>query len=139
MSVDTEATEFSSMVEPDTAEVAKTRHRFCAWLQQAKVPDEDASDLATAFSELVTNAAAASRGTTEPVTSRAWIEADTVVLEVANTVTSPADFRVSRWDLDDPLRPGGRGLMIVQAFTDDLEIDVRGRTLLVRCRRHVRR
>lgn len=139
MSVDAEATQFLSMPGPDTAELAKTRHRFSDWLEAAQVPEDDASDLAVAFSELVTNAAAASRETAEPVSSRAWIEDDTLVLEVANTVTGPDGVTTTRWDLDDPLRTGGRGLLIVQAFTDDLEIDVRGRTLIVRCRRHLRR
>lgn len=139
MTVDAEATPFLSTPASEMVDVATTRHRFCDWLHDAHVPEDDASDLAVAFSELVTNAAMASRGANEPVTTRAWVEGDTVVLEVANTVAAPSGTDVSRWDLEDPLRPGGRGLLIVQAFTDDLEIDVRGRRLIIRCRRHVRR
>ena len=44
---------------------------------------------------------------------------------------------VARWDLDDPLRGGGRGLLIVRAYTDTMEIDSVGGTVVVRCARRV--
>lgn len=140
MAVEPEAaqTRFESAAGTDTAEVAEVRHDFTEWLARVDVDDEIVSDLAVAFSELVTNAAEASNGSGKPIATRAWFDDADLVLEVANTVPTATPPEIHRWDLDDPLRPGGRGLMIVQAYTDDLQVDVSGRTLIVRCRRHLR-
>lgn len=48
---------------------------------------------------------------------------------------SPAD----RWDLDDPLRTGGRGLLIVSALVDHVEAehDVTNSCTVVRVRRNL--
>jgi hypothetical protein len=43
----------------------------------------------------------------------------------------------AHWDYDDPLRPGGRGLLIVESLVDDLAITPPSgvEPLRVRCRR----
>ena len=88
------------------------------------------------FSELATNASRASNGSGRRAEANAWAESDSVLLEVANPVSaSVAPPR--RWDLDDPLRAGGRGLMIVRAYTDDISVSATDRTVTVRCRRFV--
>jgi len=57
------------------------------------------------------------------------------VLEVCNPQATWVDAD-RRWDLDDPLRAGGRGLLIVRSLVDDLDIDVdpEAGSTTVRCR-----
>lgn len=87
------------------------------------------------FSELVSNAARAAARVDDVPQIDAWTEPDdSVVLEVSNAVP-PGESPVTHWDLDDPLRAGGRGLVIVRAYTDVVEVDAEDHTVTVRCRR----
>ena len=111
------------------------RHDFSQWLERCRVARDISGELLTAFSELVANAIHAADHAASEALACAWRDGDDVVLEVANA--TPGSIRpVHRWDLQDQLRAGGRGLQIVQAFTDSVEIDQddQGR-LIVRCRR----
>lgn len=115
----------------------QARDDFAGWLRRASVDGEDASDLSVVFSELVANAVSAS-GRSARVEARAWQDGTDVVLEVTNTMKDGAPHVSQRWDMADELRKGGRGLMIVRAYVDQVEVgssDQGG--VVVRCRRHV--
>ena len=116
------------------ADTGTARSAFVAWMGGAGVDDDVAGELAVVFSELAANAAKASPPSDDPAKVAAWTEPDSVVIEVSNRVgTVPR--RRPRWDLSDPLRSGGRGLMIVRAYTDDIAFQATGDTVVVRCRR----
>lgn len=115
--------------------ITETRRDFEAWLRTTVAEDDDVHDMAVVLSELASNAAAgAAAGSHAEIHAR--IEGDQICLEVRNRIAG-AVADVDRWDLDDPLRGGGRGLLIVRAYTDSLEIVSVGRTVVVRCARRV--
>ena len=87
------------------------------------------------LSELGSNAAnGAAPGTEARIES--WLDAGVLHLAVANRVEE-ATTDIQRWDLDDQLRGGGRGLLIVRAYTDSMEIDTAGGEVSVRCTRRL--
>lgn len=94
-------------------------------------------DLVVVTSELLANAIDASPGDAT-VALRGTNVGAVVTLEAINRVSewvSPAD----RWDMDDPLRTGGRGLLIVSALVDHIEAehDVANFCTVVRVRRNL--
>lgn len=105
----------------DTAVIADARAMLHGWLTDAGVDDCGVvGDLSVVLSELVANAVEASPHDGSVVV-RIQLEEGTVVLSVVNDVrewVAPAE----RWDLDDPLRAGGRGLLIVSALADDVTV-----------------
>jgi len=115
--------------------IVDTRRAFEDWLRAELAEEDDVHDLTVVLSELASNAVAGAVRGTHPVVHAA-IERDQVCLEVRNEVRS-GGADVGRWDLDDPLRGGGRGLLIVRAYTDSMEIDSVGSTVVVRCARRV--
>jgi anti-sigma regulatory factor (Ser/Thr protein kinase) len=115
------------------------RHDFEVWLRDTCVDDDAQSELGVVFSELAANAVDASPKPSAEVIARAWHDGEDVVLEIVNA-SGRASPPSNDWDLDDPLRPGGRGLVIVEAFVDELEVaNEAGGRLRVRCRRHLAR
>ena len=112
MIVQPSPTRFPPREMVSVADLSAVRAEFVAWLEGA--------------------------GETPPGASRATVAAhidvDVLVVEVANEVsaaaTTPSEHE---WDLNDPLRTGGRGLLLVSAFVDDIDVDVVGRRLVVRC------
>ena len=114
------------------AALAVVREAFVEWLTGITTSDERIEDLSVVISELGANAVRGTPDGAEPATVSAWIEDGRVVLEVANRV---ADLTVpdADWDLADPLRTGGRGLLLVSAFVDDVHVDVEGDVLVIRC------
>jgi hypothetical protein len=127
---------FRTDLETSPAACASSRAAFVRWLTAAGILDGPRDELAVVFSDLATNASRASAGSGRRAEANAWAESDSVLLEVANPV--PASVPPPRrWDLDDPLRPGGRGLMIVRAYTDDISVTATDRMVTVRCRRFV--
>ena len=127
---------FETPLPASTAAVTPSRRAFRAWLDELGVGEDVSCELAIVFSELLANAVGASPETDE-VNASAAVEDGTVVIEVANAL-APCSVPVERWDFDDPLRAGGRGLMIVRAYTDLLEIDVGDDEIVVRCERRLR-
>ena len=119
----------------DGAIVARARESFQRWLATAFDDDDLVEEMTVVFAELTSNAASAAADPSDAITARAWCESDDLVLTVTNTVTTAE--QVTRWDMGDPLRGGGRGLMIVRAFTDALDVVADERTVTVRCRRAV--
>lgn len=121
---------------PDS--IAGARHAFRAWLEASSASADDIADLAVVLSELAANALAGSAGgpTGGSADIHAGLEGDELWLEVVNELPNEAPD-VLRWDLDDPLRGGGRGLMIVRAYTDSMEVGSVDGTVSVRCTRHL--
>ncbi len=113
------------------------RHDFAGWLRHLGVDEEAAEDSTVVFSELTTNAVHGSPDAASHVNVRAECEDDELLLDVRNP-TAPDGYRARRWDLDDPLREGGRGLLIVRALVDELDVSHDGGDLAVRCRWRVR-
>ena len=128
---------FAASYESNTAVIADARTAFSAWLG-ARHDGELHDEMLVVLSELVSNAVAASQAGTDEITVQAWIDDDGLTLEVTNPA-SAVFTTASCWDLDDPLRTGGRGLILVEALVDDLSIappDDR-HPLSVRCRREL--
>jgi anti-sigma regulatory factor (Ser/Thr protein kinase) len=125
---------FRITLDPIMVAIAESRQSFERWLDDLGLDDGAREELAVVFSELVSNATRAAARTGDVPEIEAWIEPDSVVLEVSNPV-APGETAVLDWNLDDPLRQGGRGLMIVRAYTDDVSVTTAEDTLTVRCRR----
>lgn len=130
---------FKSSFPASVGSLSGPRQTFSRWLTDDGADASTAEELAVVYSELVSNAAA-DRGTSEgQIRTEAWREDADVVLTVENPGTD-AGPGVRQWDLGDALRGGGRGLMLVRAFTDSVEAlrSSRG-ALVIRCRRHLAR
>ncbi len=116
--------------------ISVARLAFDAWLGKVTTDPELLEDMAVVVSELASNAVEGA----DPERPEAEIRADVTdgVLEVVvSNRTPPTDAEVRRWDLDDTLRGGGRGLVIVRAYTDTLAVDSTGHTVSVRCTRRL--
>lgn len=115
-----------------------TRSHFAGWMQTAELEDDVASDLEVVFSELTANAVAGSPGTSDHVDVRAEIDDGVMVLDVSNHVDDPSLRPGSAPDIGDPLRRGGRGLLITRAFMDSVDVQIEQLDrLVVHCRRRV--
>lgn len=113
--------ELDTRLRAETAVIADARRMLHGWLADAGVDDREVvDDLSVVLSELLANAVEASPPAGSVVV-RLQLEEGTLVLSVVNEVREwvpPSE----RWDLDDPLRPGGRGLLIVSALADDVTV-----------------
>ena len=132
----TTTTGFETELPADRAGVSASRHAFERWLDGMALAEDTGEELSVVFSELASNAAAAAGSTAGP-RARAWVERRDVVIEVTNPLDDARRASVPP-DLDDPLRHGGRGLLIVRAFTDELQVEATGGAVSIRCRRHLR-
>lgn len=127
--------EFFATYRPDTAVIAGAREAFSAWLHDVPCEPAVRDDLLIVLSELLANACAASLDDRDAVAVRAWVGGG-VILEVTNPAHAAFDVG-PHWNYDDPLRPGGRGLVIVESLVDDLAITPpdHANPLRVRCLR----
>ena len=126
---------FTWRLVADLDEVPVARRAFEGWLREARVSDDDVHDLTVVLSELGSNAAnGAAPGTEARIES--WLDGSVLHLAVANRVDETTTD-IQRWDLDDQLRGGGRGLLIVRAYTDSMEIDTAGGEVSVLCTRRL--
>lgn len=125
-------------VDAAMAAAASARAALVSWLEAKGADPVVVGEMAVVISELVSNAVRASVPGTRP-TVTAWVADGEVFLEVSNTVSTDAVERTD-WNLDDPLRGGGRGLLLVRAFVDDLEVepDMSIEGVVVRCHRPLR-
>ncbi len=114
------------------SQLSSVRARFVEWLRAAGVDDERVDDLSVVLSELGANAIRETPAGAPDADVCARIEGSTLELTVTNEV-SPEHHTNGDWDLDDPLRTGGRGLLLVSAFVDSVEVDVVDRRLVVNC------
>ena len=112
--------------------LADVRARFVAWLRGAGVDDHRVDDLSVVLSELGANAIRETPDGASDADVAARLDGSTLELTVTNEV-SPDAGPTGGWDLADPLRAGGRGLLLVSAFVDDVEVDVVDRRLVVSC------
>lgn len=128
---------FESSFPASITAVSEARDSFTAWLSSDGLDESTVDELTVVYSELASNAAVQPCETGGTVHTAAWREDDDIVLTVENPKCRDQP-EVRRWDLDDALRGGGRGLLLVRAFTDSLESlrSARG-ALLLRCRRRV--
>ncbi|MFP5321060.1 MAG: ATP-binding protein [Acidimicrobiia bacterium] len=127
--------DFSWRLGTDAGSIPAARHAFEVWLRAHAVVDDDVHDMAVVVSELASNAAIGSpAGATAQIS--ATVSRGELRLEVSNEV-DPERADVQHWDLEDPLRGGGRGLLIVRAYTDTMEVDSVGGTVTVRCARRL--
>lgn len=114
--------------------VPESRRGFVAWMRANGFDAEVVDDLEVVFSELAANAVAASPGPSDDVRARARYDDGTLMLEVSNRAEDTGQATLPTPDLDDPLRPNGRGLLIARAFVDTVEIDVEEPDrIVVRC------
>lgn len=135
----TEDAFFQTSFAARTDALAEARSDFARWLTSVGVSGEAFDDLSVLFSELGSNAVRAAPETgAADVCVRAAGGGDDVTLEVLNAV-GRSEGMTLRWDLDDTLRTGGRGLLIVDALADGLDVDQEDGRLVVRCRRQLHR
>lgn len=132
MSLQPSTRRFSARHVTSLAALAAVRESFVEWLAGVTTSEERIEDLSVVISELGANAVRGTPTGAEVATVTAWVEDRRVVLEVANRVD---DLTVpdADWDFDDPLRTGGRGLLLVSAFMDDVSVEVEGDLLVIRC------
>ena len=113
------------------------RRLFRQWLSSQAIDPEDCDDLVVVMSELGANALTAADGSPNAIiTVRARRGDSHVDLEVENSAEADAGA-VTFLDHADPLRGRGRGLMIVAAYTDAIDVVPADRShgLIVRCRK----
>lgn len=128
---------FRASIPPHSADAAALRDRFRAWLAGIRLVDEaTAEELLVVFAELTTNAIEATEDPDERIHVDVSVEPPDVFVEVVNRLPR-APHPGATVDLEDPLRPRGRGLFIVEAFTDEVDVTQLGDLLYVRCRRLV--
>lgn len=115
-------------------ELVSSRQAFSGWLEAHCTDEQARGDLTVVYSELTANAVEATPQESLKVVAKAWCEGSDVVLEVAN-LTEPGDKDEAEvLDLGDPLRGRGRGLVIVDAFVDELRVAAQDGRHVVRCR-----
>lgn len=132
MSLQPSTRRFPVQPVPTLPALAAVRQDFVDWLAGVTTSQEKIEDLSVVVSELGANAVRGTPEGHEPATVAAWVADGRLVLEVANHVEA-VQLPAADWDLDDPLRTGGRGLLLVSAFVDDVHVDVEGDLLLIRC------
>ncbi|WP_436793541.1 ATP-binding protein [Actinospongicola halichondriae] len=126
---------FSARPIDGLADLAVLRSEFGQWLEKLGVDDEKIDDLLVVISELAANAVRESAADADPPTVEASFDTREVELAVANAVDVDGHREPKGgWDLDDPLRAGGRGLLVVSALVDEVDVEVQGQRLCVRCR-----
>lgn len=110
---------FSATFPSAVSGMARVRDDIRAWLDGV-LDDDAAGDVLVIVSELIGNAIASCPPDTD-VSVLLRQDGATTWIEVSNrgcTWVEPDD----RWDLGDPLRTGGRGLLIVHALAEDVDI-----------------
>ncbi len=115
------------------AELSDLRADFVAWLRDVGVDGDTVDDLSVVLSELGANAIRETPAGADPALVEASIDGRRLELTVSNEVGPDAASQMSDWDLQDPLRTGGRGLLLVSAFVDEVDVEVAERRLVVRC------
>lgn len=130
---------FECRFRPDTGAVGVVRRALGRWIEALGGVDVDAvDDLLIACSELCTNAVRSASHAESTVAARARASGDAVVLEVEDDgagFSRPLARRIQDVPEQDE---HGRGLFIVAALTDEMEIEVATGRTVVRCtKRHV--
>lgn len=122
---------FRYRFSPLLAMLPLVRHSFDDWLGYQPIDATYRTDLLFAASELCTNAMRASTGAPRSVELRAGIEGDSVWIEVEDD--GPGFLPSDRADPPDPETEAGRGIFLVRALTDDIEVERRDGHTVTRC------
>lgn len=118
--------------------VPATRRSFVRWMCDAELDDDTIEDLEVVYSEVAANAVVASPSPSDEVHVQAVLDDAVLVLEVSNRTDGVGQLPLVAPDLDDPLRPSGRGLLIARAFVDSVDVEAEEPDrLVVRCCRRV--
>jgi serine phosphatase RsbU (regulator of sigma subunit)/anti-sigma regulatory factor (Ser/Thr protein kinase) len=125
---------FRHPIGASAASIPLARHLLNDWLRWQPVSDADRSDLLLAASELCTNALRHSSGEGWTATLRAWVEDLDVVIGVDDADPTPVDLRAVD-EIPDTDALSGRGLFLVQALTDGIEVEARDGGKRVTCRK----
>ncbi|MDQ1402921.1 MAG: hypothetical protein QOG03_1237 [Actinomycetota bacterium] len=126
---------FEYRFTPTTAAVSLARHLLEDWLTRFPVPRDETDDLLLVASELISNAVRHATGNTGGAALRAWAEDADVIIEVEDDGGGP-----SAWPVPDDEPPPadlerGRGLFLVHALSDGVEMETHGPRTTVRCRK----
>lgn len=125
---------FEHRFAPSLHAVRGARRALACWLEILPGVDVDGiDDLLIVCSELTTNAVRHSADVSGSVAVRAFVDGDSVVLEVEDTgagFTWPVAHGIEDVLVADE---NGRGLFIVEALTDRLEVVTDGGRTVVRC------
>ena len=132
MSLQPPTTVFPTQRMGAVSQLSEVRARFMRWLREADVDTERIDDLSVVLSELGANAIRETPNGSSRPEVEARIVGSTLELTVSNEV-APDAAPAADWNLGDPLRTGGRGLLLVSAFVDSVDVDVADRRLVVRC------
>jgi len=122
---------FRFRFSPSNAMIPLARHLFGDWLDYQPVDPQHRDDLLFVATELCTNAIQASSGAQEAVELRAHIDEDAVVVEVEDDGRGFAF--AGRANPPEAEAEAGRGLFLVQALTDHLEVERVGDLTVTRC------
>jgi anti-sigma regulatory factor (Ser/Thr protein kinase) len=117
-------------LEPATMANVSAARSFVRRTLGPDVPDEVAADLQLATSELVTNAY--EHGAEAAVVVTVEVGDGCASVSVRSHQRPGANVaEVSEWSIADPEQLAGRGLGIVRAIADDLELTTEGSTLTI--------
>ena len=115
------------------AAVGLARHLLSDWLHGEALEATVVEDLLLVAGELCANAVAAAPGA--EVVLRACVDGDDVVVEVEDPAGDHPGLADHGAEHPDPLAERGRGLYLVAALGDDVEVDGDGGRTVVRCRK----
>lgn len=115
------ATELAHRYAGETASLNTARLDVDRWLQESAGGQATRDAVALVVSELATNAVQAAPGHDFEV--RASLGTDHVLVGVTNAFTGEEPPPRSQWGPDDVLAARGRGLAIVAAVADSVEVD----------------
>lgn len=119
---------------PELAVLPEARRAVRTWLEQSSVgPGALHDELVLAGTELCTEAI--EEGGPGPVVLRAWVDEESVVLEVERPRPAAQTLRSVRSLWQDEAKDVREG--ILRAVCDDLSRSTEGRVLLATCRRRV--
>lgn len=134
MIVRSSATTFPSQPLPSLTALATVRDAFVSWLRESGVEAEQVDELAVVISELGANAVRETPQGSPEASVSARREGTQLELAVTNAVgKGTTSVHEHSWDLDDALRTGGRGLLLVSAFVDNVAVEAEEQRLVVTC------
>jgi anti-sigma regulatory factor (Ser/Thr protein kinase) len=111
---------FTHHFSPQAAAVPIARHLLRDWLQQVPVEVAAVDSLLLVVSELCSNAVRHASGDAGSVGLHAWVDGDSVRIEVSDDGSGLTWSEHAATDLPDPEAEQGRGLFLVREFADSV-------------------